>query len=306
MKPLTLHENKQYTATQLFLVETFGFLALLPLGLLLNRLVPSLEVNHWSLSLIFSFLAALLIIRIGLDLCKPIIIPATLLLFSVLIYNQFTNGYTLVNAMHDYRNWVTGNWDARDQKQIEGLNVMPDLWGDSRSSLADSLHAKANYKDSVVRNFAVAHSLESFDGSWTKYQQVARELSLFKYINRHFKYVPDPRDNEYYATPKETILNGLGGDCDDHALLMGSCMEAIGAQARLVIVKGHMYPELFVGNKSDFQTFQDAVKELFADQHVAKICYHEHNGQYWVNLDYSASYPGGPYVNNEVYLVASL
>jgi hypothetical protein len=274
--------------------------------LLINRFLPSLEINHWSASLIFSFLVALVIIRMLIDLWKPLVIPATLLLFSVLIFNQYTHGYTLVNAVHDYRNWVTGNWDARDQKQIESLNVMPDLWGDSRSSLADSLRVKANFQDSVVRNFAVRHSLESFDGSWTKYQQVARELSLFKYINRHFKYVPDPRDLEYYATPKETILNGLGGDCDDHSILMGSCMEAIGAQARLVIVKGHMYPELFVGNKADFQTFRNAVRELFGDQHIDRLFYHEHNGQYWVNLDYSAPYPGGPYANNEVYLVASL
>ena len=189
---------------------------------------------------------------------------------------------------------------------MDALNVMPDVWGDSRTRLADTLRSKANYQDSVVRNFAVKHSLESFDASWSKYQLVSRELSLFKYINQHFKYVPDPRNNEYYATPKETILNGLGGDCDDHSLLMGSCMEAIGAQARLVVVKGHMYPELFVGDKAAFKTFQAAVRELFADQNVDRIFYHEHNGEYWVNLDYSAAHPGGPYLNNEVYLVASL
>jgi hypothetical protein len=302
MKPtITLYEN-----SKVFLSETFGFLALLPLGLLINRFLPNLQIHGWPVSLIFAFLMSLAIVRGMIDLFRPMVMPATILLFSVLIYNEYTKGYTLVNAAHDYRNWVTGSWNSRDQKEVADLNVMPDLWGDGRNALADTLRAKADFTDPMVRNFAVKHSLDNFNESFPKYEMVARELSLFKYINRNFKYVPDPKDNEYYATPKETILNGLGGDCDDHALLMGSCMESIGAQTRVVIIKGHMYPELFVGNKADFQTFQEAVHVLFADQHPDRLYYHEHNGQYWVNLDYSASYPGGPYLNNEVYLVANL
>ncbi|TDW97302.1 transglutaminase-like domain-containing protein [Dinghuibacter silviterrae] len=298
--------NSLYENTKVFLSEIFGFLALLPLGLLINRFLPNVQIHHFVVTMIFSFLVALVVIRIMIDLFRPLVIPATLLLFSVLVYNQLSGGYTLVNAVHDYSHYVTGNWNARDQKEISSLNVVPDLWGDSRTQLADTLRSRATITDPMVRNFAVKHSLESFDNAFPKYQMVARELSLFKYINHNFKYVPDPKDNEYYATPKETILNGLGGDCDDHAILMGSCMEAIGAQARLVVIKGHMYPELYVGNKADFDTFQQAVRTLFADEHVDRIFYHAHNGEYWVNLDYSAPYPGGPYLNNEVYLVANL
>jgi hypothetical protein len=295
-----------YENSKAFLSEIFGFLALLPLGLLINRLLPNLQIHNWPVTMVFAFLMALAVIRIMMDMFRPLVIPASLLLFSVLIYNQLSGGYTLVNGIHDYRNWVTGSWNDRDQKKIDALNVMPDVWGDSRTDLADTLRAKADYNDPMVRNFAVAHSVENFNEAFPKYEMVARELSLFKYINHNFKYVPDPKDNEYYATPKETIQNNLAGDCDDHALLMGSCMESIGAQTRVVVIKGHMYPELYVGNKADFQTFQEAVRTLFADQHVDRIYYHAHDGAYWVNLDYSASYPGGPYLNNDVYLVANL
>lgn len=298
---------RNYETAKKFLTETFGFLGLLPLGLLINRYLPNLEFHHFNLTIIFSFLMALAFTRILIDLMRPLVIPATLLLIVVLAYNQYTHGYTLANATRDYRSVITGNWNERDQKKIASLNnTLPDLWGDSRNAMADTLRSKADFRDSVVRDFAITHSVESFDQYFPKYQIIARELSLFKYINHHFKYVPDPKDNEYYATPKETILNGLGGDCDDHALLMGSCMESIGAQTRLVVIKGHMYPELYVGNKADFATFEEAVHVLFADQHPDRLYFHEHNGEYWVNLDYTASYPGGPYMNNEVYLVANL
>lgn len=302
MRPI----QSRYENSKVFLSETFGFLAILPLGLLINRFLPNLQMHAWPVSLVFAFLIALVLIRMMVDLFRPFVVPFTLLLFTIIIYNQFSGGYTLVNAMHDYRNWTTGSWNQKDQQQIDALNVVPDLWGDSRTELADTLRSRANFNDPEVRNFAVKHSLESFDAEFSKYQMITRQLSLFKYINSHFKYVPDPKGNEYYATPKETIENGLGGDCDDHAILMGACMESIGAQTRLVVIKGHMYPELYVGDKAAFQTFQEAVRSLFADQHVNRIYFHTHNGQYWVNLDYSAPYPGGPYLNNEVYLVANL
>jgi hypothetical protein len=48
---------------------------------------------------------------------------------------------------------------------------------------------------------------------------------------------------------------------------------------------------------------QAAITELFADQPFSGLYYREENGQYWINLDYSASHPGGPYVDNKAYAV---
>lgn len=135
---------------------------------------------------------------------------------------------------------------------------------------------------------------------------VTRQLSLFKHINENFNYVPDALRDEYFATPRETILNGLGGDCDDHSILMASAMMSIGAKCRLVVIEGHMYPELYVGSRDDYEVMQQAIVQLFRDVKVDKIFYHETNGEYWINLDYTAKHPGGHYLNNNVRYIINL
>ena len=60
-----------------------------------------------------------------------------------------------------------------------------------------------------------------------------------------------------------------------------------------------IFPEI----KEDFDIFQQAVIQLFSDIQIHRIYYHEYNGDYWVNLDYTARHPGGPYMNDKVKLV---
>ncbi|MCK7558332.1 hypothetical protein MKQ70_26350 [Chitinophaga sedimenti] len=82
---------------------------------------------------------------------------------------------------------------------------------------------------------------------------------------------------------------------------MASCLEAIGARCRIVLIRGHAYPELYCGNKEDFELIKQAIVHLFNHPPVREISYHEMKGEYWINLDYSAMNPGGPYLNDQVY-----
>jgi transglutaminase-like putative cysteine protease len=169
-----------------------------------------------------------------------------------------------------------------------------------------SLQSKVDHKDSIVRNFAVYNSLQHFDEYHIKYGSLVRVLSLFKHINSNFKYVSDSERDEYFASPKETIQNGMGGDCDDHTILMVSALKAIGAHCRMVLTEGHLYPELLVGDEKAFEMMQSAIILLFGKEAIGNIYYHEQNGDYWINLDYSARYPGGPYVSEKAYALIDL
>jgi transglutaminase-like putative cysteine protease len=160
-----------------------------------------------------------------------------------------------------------------------------------------------DYRDSVVRNFAVTNSLRYFDEYYGKFGPVVRSLSLFKYINNNFKYVADSERDEYFATPRETILNGMGGDCDDHSILMVSALNAIGVHARMVLTEGHLYPELFCGDEKNFEKVNTAIMSLFSREVKGNIYYHEQNGEFWINLDYSAHHPGGPYVSEKAFAI---
>jgi PKD repeat protein len=123
-----------------------------------------------------------------------------------------------------------------------------------------------------------------------------------------WKYVSDPNGKESFQNASDTLqmgdesdLSGVG-DCDDYAILMSSLIESIGGSTMIVLAEkegkgAHMYSEVYLG-----QFGQD-------DENVAKIIrwlkgkYDRNNiaveplpqtREYWLNLDWNSSYPGGP------------
>lgn len=290
-----------YSSTKNILLEIAGILTFIPLAPFINRFIPPVVIGNWNLDLVISILLCFVLIRLILWLFKPLILPVLILLGAFFFYNFFTNGYTFADVVRDYKIVVVSNWGTKDSKQLDMLTINPSVFQTYRDKTAHGIKQKINNTDSVVRNFAVQHSLEHFDEYYNKYSSRVRFLSLFKYINNNFKYVPDSKRDEYFASPRETILNGMGGDCDDHSILMMSALESIGARCRIVLVEGHAYPELYCGSRTDFEEMQQAIIHCFSDLKIKEFHYHENNGEYWLNLDYTAKRPGGPYMNDKVY-----
>lgn len=296
------HDNTHFHARSLVL-NTIGLLTIIPLAPLINRFIPPVIVGYWNIDLLLSIIVSFILVRFTLWLFSPLIIPAFLLLAGFIAYNQLTDGYNLGNIILDYKNLVTKSWDTRDHKEKDLYLIKPDIFDSGIEKAVNGLKSKINPKDSVTRNFAVKHAIEYFDDYHKKYGPKVRYLSLFKYINNNFKYVADPDRDEYFASPAETIENGLGGDCDDHTILMISAMKAIGAKCRMVLTENHVYPELFCGDKKNFNEMQEAITHLFATENFSGLYFREESGNYWINLDYTARYPGGPYVDNKAFAI---
>jgi hypothetical protein len=295
----------KYGHTRKVLLVLLSILAVVPLAPLINRYIPPLVLGNWNLDLTVSIILAAALTFLTLRLFRFLLLPAVGLLILVLIYNQLTNGYGFGNMIRDYKTMVQNNWGKKEQKEID-LVLRPTFFDGPLTKTVKALQSKVQPTDSVVRNWSVKHSLESFDEYYPKYGSQVRLLSLFKHINSHFKYVSDSERDEYFATAKETIQNGIGGDCDDHTILMVTCMKAIGAHCRMILTDGHLYPELLCGDEKQFEMMQQAVIHLFGNEAIDNMYYHEQNGQYWINLDYTARYPGGPYVSETAYAIINL
>lgn len=298
--------DKKYNTANEIVTYVAGVLIIIPLAPFLCRFVPPVLVVGINIDILISIIISIVLVRLLIWLVRPMVIPSLLIVLAILVFNEVSGKYGFSKVYNDYTTLTYKNWDVREQKQSDLLSVSPSIFENEADKVTRLVKAKIQPKDSVVRNFSVQHSLDFFKGYELKYNMLPRYLSLFKYINSGFKYVPDVQRDEYYATPRETILNGLGGDCDDHSILMASCLMSIGAKCRLVIVEGHMYPEMYAGNKKEFDVLQQAIIQLFNDIKIERIYYHENNGEYWINLDYTADYPGGPYMNDKVKLVINL
>jgi hypothetical protein len=298
-----METNNQSKILKDFLYHLVAMLCVIPLAPMINRVIPPLMVGSFNADLVIAILLSLAFVRFVLWLFKPLIIPSFVMIAVIMVFNMYARTYTVSSMVTDYRNMVSSNWGNRMKKEKNLYLVKPSLFDSEIEKAVKGMKSQMNFADSTVRSFAVKRSTQYFKDSYKNYGPTVRYLSLFKYINRNFNYVADPLKREYYASPMETIANDLAGDCDDHTILMISALNAIGAKTRMVLTEDHVYPELFCGNKDQFLKTQTAIKELFPHEQVSGLFYREENGNFWLNLDYSARHPGGPYANNKAYAV---
>jgi len=94
----------------------------------------------------------------------------------------------------------------------------------------------------------------------------------------------------------------MAGDCDDYSILMASVLKAIGANVRIIWSPRHVYPELYCGDKANFEKYVSAIYTLFGQEIGKKRIYYriDKNENYWINIDYTDLYPGSVYHSDEV------
>jgi transglutaminase-like putative cysteine protease len=91
--------------------------------------------------------------------------------------------------------------------------------------------------DTQIKDIAVKIASLACDS-----QKVCQAKAVYYFVRDNFDYVSDP-DFEYIESPKEVLITG-GSDCDGMAVFLAALEKAIGVDARLVFVPGHVYVEL--------------------------------------------------------------
>ncbi len=170
----------------------------------------------------------------------------------------------------------------------------------------EALTAAADYMNPEVKTFAnqaaTQHFTEDGDALFKQHQNIVRYFSVFKTVNLQWKYVEDPKDEEYFAKASES-LKTMAGDCDDHDALMTACIKAIGGEAQMVVVEGHIFPVVRVAD-SEFEfnvKVKPLVQQLFRDEYNGEpLSIYSLEDGVWMNFDYTANYPGGPFMSDKV------
>jgi hypothetical protein len=138
--------------------------------------------------------------------------------------------------------------------------------------------------------------------------RVEQVAQLWTYVRGRWKYVNDPRGREYFATASETIGNEFAGDCDDFAITLVALVGAIGGDARLVMMDGpeggHAYAEACIPDTPSTvasrlkRHYERSWDRYLGRQRVRNIHFRaDAKCPVWLNLDWSAGVPGGPYTD---------
>ncbi len=280
----------------LIILFIINVLLTIPIFLIIHQNIINLNWI-WNLDSILLALIILVIIQVLLIALRRLTLILVFGYLIILIFGSLLGSYSFLTVFESYQSMLYSmNYSPYPQDIIiDKLLPFP-----NKSKIINAIE----YDNPKVRNFAIMSTQKYFKNihGYQDYNTIIQCFAVFKEINLNWNYVHDPKGQEYIATASES-LHYLSGDCDDHSILMAACVRSIGGTPRLIHTNGHIYPEILIGNKSDLEQINFLIKKvLFVDESKGKaINYHiDEHGQVWLNLDYTAKYPGGPYMFEEI------
>lgn len=268
----------------------------LPIFIIVHRNIPNMNWVY-GLDRIILYLLILIVLFIIVKFVKRLFIILCVILLLVLIIGTYRGGYGFSELAEDYNAMIL-SMDESNKPQKVLLDKLD--FNSSDTKILKSI----DYTNREVRDYALGATNKYFKKyqNDNRYRTIIQSLAIFKEINKNWNYVHDPVGKEYYAKASESI-HTLSGDCDDYSILMAACVKIIGGTPRLVYTTGHIYPEIYIGDESDLETINYLIKHtLFPKESKGKrVYYHtDPDGKIWLNLDYMAKYPGGPFYKKEV------
>ena len=254
---------------------------------------------HWfyNLDRILLFIVILVLIQLILRTLKTIIIICIFIYLLSLLYGTLFGNYGFDRVFEDYKYMI---YSMSENPKPQDLIISKLLPFPNKSKIIDAV----DFTNPKVRNFALYATTKHFKDikGHSKDRNLIQCFAVFKEIKDNWNYVNDPKGREYIAYASESLQH-FSGDCDDHAILMSACVKAVGGTPRIIHTGGHLYPEMLIGDKNDLETAIYLIKEVLfkIEAKEQQIHYHiDERGQIWLNLDYTANYPGGPFMKEEI------
>lgn len=285
--------EKGLTTIITFLINV---LMTIPTFIYIYRILPDW---HWpyELDMIVIYLTIFAAMHLILKFLNALVLPFFVLSIAFLTYGTIRHEYGFKSLYKDYEAMIY----TMAYKHVSVKIIFPTL---KTFPNEKAIRKAIDFQSPIVRDFAHYAINEHFKDIQKNhpYRQTIQCFSIFKEINSKWNYVNDPKSRDYFAKASESI-KFLSGDCDDHSILMAACIKAVGGKPRLILTTGHLYPELFIGDKNDLEHINLLIrKDLFAEaSNKKRINYHiDTDGKVWINLDYTDSHPGGAFLNEKV------
>ena len=262
-----------------------------------NLINPNLK---FPIDRILLFLAILIILQLILRALKTIIVICIFIYLIVLLFGTLFGNYSFYRVYDDYRSMMYTMGDNPYPQDIIVSKLLP---FPNKSKVLSAI----DYSNPKVRNFALSATTKHFRDikkikGYQNYRTTIQCFAVFKEIKSRWNYVNDPQGNNYIASASES-LEHFSGDCDDHAILMAAGIKAVGGIPRLIHTNEHIYPEMLIGTKRDLQNVNFLIRKVLFIDEIKNNDLHYHideRGQVWLNLDYTANYPGGKFLSEEI------
>lgn len=280
----------------MIIIFILNILITIPIFIIAHQNLMVLDwANHFDRVLLFIVILA--VIQLLLRALRRVTLISVILYFILLLFGTLSGRYGFQSVFEDYRSMV---YTMSEDPYPQDIIISKLLPFPNKSKILDAIE----YQNPRIRNFAIMATSKHFRDvkGYNDIHTIIQSFAVFKEINSRWNYVSDPKGRDYIAKATES-LQYLSGDCDDHSVFMAACIKSIGGTTRLIHTKGHIYPELYIGTQKDLEQINYAIKKVLfpAESKNQTLNYHiDERGDVWLNLDYTAKYPGGPFMNEEI------
>ncbi len=237
-----------------------------------------------------------------------------ILIFSQNLYANEEGLTNFLNQIDQVLKGVQKDLESRQNNDEQPLQLQEEnkKIKDSIDDLALKIKKAVTPTNPTVRIFALRLARQ-FPGEYN----LGQICAIWYFIKNKWSYVNDPNGFDYFAPANETIDAELSGDCDDFAILMSSLIQAIGGSTRVILAygssSGHAYTEVyFAKNKEEAQEAINSIAQIDANYYNGILknlvqylnsnrdTFNYRNGPdgCWLNLDWGADHPGGPYFSS--------
>ncbi len=141
---------------------------------------------------------------------------------------------------------------------------------------------------------AASNAIQNHPGAYSVNQLV----DIYDWVTTNVFYQNVPLDMNAPYYPNET-LKTKSGDCKNQAMLVASMVEAVGGNAKVLLIPDchHAFAEVYIGNDSNSKAVFDAIRAHYEDASNATLHYHYStvNGtrEIWLIFDTAGAwYPG--------------
>ncbi|WP_395053849.1 transglutaminase [Flavobacterium sp.] len=280
----------------MIIIFIINVLITIPLFLILHQNLINLNWV-WHLDRIIIIITLLASIQFLLAAMRRITLILVFCYLLILVFGSLFGTYNFAYVFQSYQSMLYSMTDNPYPQDIIIDKLLP---FPNKNKVLNAIE----FDNPRVRNFTIMAANKNFKDikGYEQYRTIIQCFAVFKEINSNWNYIHDPKGQDYIAKASES-LRYLSGDCDDHSILMAACVRSIGGTPRLIHTDGHIYPEILIGKKSDLEIINYLIKKsLFATESKGKpINYHiDERGQVWLNLDYTAKFPGGPFMSEEI------
>ncbi len=144
--------------------------------------------------------------------------------------------------------------------------------------------------DTKVVKPLVEHIEEAYPGGYSTLQIA----EAYEWVKNNIAYTTDTSE-DYWQAAWET-MDLRSGDCEDHAILLCSIIDALGGSSRVNIIQEHAFPTVYIGSTpSDLQKAKQSLASYYGlEASEYKITYLTDDSGYWLVIDTTGfPYAGG-------------